>query len=61
MLACSEKIRVVHKNVNGPSPLESSENEIIADRQIQNLKKNVYKHSLLQECSIIVIALFCGS
>ena len=61
MLAYSGKIRVVHKNVNGPSSLESSENEIITDRQIQNLKKNVYKHSLLQERSVIVIALFCGS
>ena len=52
---------MLHKNVNGPSSLESSENEIITDRKIQNEYIYIYKHNLLQECSIIVIALFCGS
>lgn len=61
MMASPGKFRVMHKKkINGTSSLEPSENEIRTQGQIQNGKKknpNIsYKHNLLQEFSIAVIA-----
>lgn len=56
MIVSPRKFRMQHKKINVPSSLESSENEIVTQGQIQNEKKKLYKHNLLQEFSITVIA-----